>query len=307
MEVSNEELQRDFEAWMVWNERKALLGAAYLLCPSPFEELTQVLQRIPPGPLGALASLSWGPPEVKEIERFLQDHEGRFWRGWPAWGALEYWRREVFPKRACALQGRRGAFPEAWRAWAYPLLAGIAEALEPWKPYPEPWTQGHRFLHELEHAFKVGVAEAVWSDPSPPREDLWGELRPYPWESRWEFLRRAEAHYDFWKKRREALGEETPYAKRPKWATRHRDLLLYALEELFGLTRDQVGSLGEELRTSPGPLGEYLRQGRRPKGRQEKTPHENRLKGEETPPLSPLDYDTVSKIVAIVKERLRLP
>lgn len=76
--MSYEDLQGSFDALIVWNRRKALLGAAYLLCPNPFEELAKVLPNVPSPSLEVVGALSWEYVEVRRSKTSSTHMKGGF-------------------------------------------------------------------------------------------------------------------------------------------------------------------------------------------------------------------------------------
>ncbi|BFH76285.1 hypothetical protein TthTF19_14400 [Thermus thermophilus] len=222
-------------SFLVYQERQGLLGAACLLHPGPFEALKDFTDDLPGASLEALGALAYDVASPAELEEVMKALERRPLRGENAYWVLEDWR-----KRAWFAKAR---FPEAWRGWAYPILAEVAlEARE----------AGTSPAKMLEAAFFFRVEG--WAErPYPPPD----EPPPEPWlgESKSSYLERAGRYYDEYQERLKAVPREVA----PSWATRKRDLLLLALKEVEGLSYAQVLQRADELMEDP-ILGKYLRQ-----------------------------------------------
>lgn len=222
-------------SFLVYQERQGLLSAACLLHPGPFEALKDFTDDLPGASLEALGALAYDVASPAELEEVMKALERRPLRGKSAYWALEEWR-----KRAWFAKAR---FPEAWRGWAYPILANVAlEARE----------AGTSPAKMLEAAFFFRVEG--WAErPYPPPD----EPPPEPWlgESKSSYLERAGRYYDEYQERLRAV----PHEAAPSWTTRQRDLLLVALRELEGLSYAKLLERVDELMENP-TLAKYLSQ-----------------------------------------------
>lgn len=286
--MSYEDLQGSFDALIVWDRRKALLGAAYLLCPNPFEELAKVLPNVSSASLEGVGALSWEYVEVKEIKDFLDAYEGRFWIGHPAWLAFEHWRQELWFRRNCA---EKAAFPESWYPWAYPAFAATAINLREEGKNPDPYTWTYRLFEVLVMTFKAPI-RSVYLGPEPGETE---GIHPSPGESLSEFLNRARQYYA--QVTEKYQSRQIPNAHPPTWRTWQRDLLLYAMHHLLGLSYAETAEKAEEMRHQGGELSRYLDQGRR-------APY--LAEGEPEAPYAVLSQDEVAKAIARVNKHLRL-
>lgn len=239
------------EEWsfLVWEERKGLLGAAALEYPEPFTSLGSYLGEVPKE---AIERLSWFimvgyslrplealqnvPPEDLASKRSFSEPP---WVGILAWQALEKWRLRAWPPKT--------RFPLKWRPWAYPLLADAAVIVP---EHPRDNLLGAFYIRYFTH---LGFGQTTPSRPEPEPPIPWG------FESEKDYLKRAKAfYYDY-----QAYLYEKGLEKARTWRTRQRDLLFLAWHEVEGLTEEEIAHRVEERIRTGHPTARYLFEGRR--------------------------------------------
>ncbi|WP_448377612.1 hypothetical protein [Fervidobacterium sp.] len=239
------------EEWsfLVWEERKGLLGAAALEYPEPFADLDKHLKAVPKAHVEGLGELTYMYLALEDLKRSLppQPNPMEETMGLEAWDALSSWSKRAWPP------GK--VFPEKWKIWAFPLLASTFSALDA--------TSEGALARSLAGAFLFRIES--WLDPNTPREaglppeEPPEPLEPFMGESLQSYLKRAEAHYHAfkeWAKRYQ--GEVSPV-----WRTRNRDLLFLAWREVEELTEEEIAHRVEERIHTGHPTARYFFEGRR--------------------------------------------
>jgi hypothetical protein len=238
-------------SFLIWEERKGLLGAAALEYPEPFAALDRYLKAVPRRHVETLGTVIYTLLDLEELKRFLppQPKPMGAITGLVAWMALEHWSRESWPP------GK--VFPEKWKVWAFPLLASTFIASE------APSEGEAALARSLIGTFLFQIEG--WFDPNTPREagmpleEPPEPLEPLLGESLQGYLKRAEAHYRAFKKWQEGYEGEVAQT----WATRKRNLLFLAWREVEGLTEEEIAHRVEERIRTGHRTARYLFEGRK--------------------------------------------
>ena len=236
-------------SFLIWEERKGLLGAAALEYPEPFALLGPYLAEAPkeaverlswflkPGyTLKLLEALQNVPPEDLASKR---DFSVPPWVGILAWQALEKWRFRAWPPKP--------RFPLKWRPWAYPLLADAAVI------FPDCPRDSLLAAFYIRHFTHLGFGQATSSCPEPEPPIPWG------FESEKDYLKRAKAFYHDY----QAYLYEKGLEKARTWRTRQRDLIFLVWHEVEGLTEEEIAHRVEERIRTGHRTARYLFEGRK--------------------------------------------